>query len=287
MPKVREFGDLAAAGELRCEPQQQLDRQADHVGDVSLDPRDQGRAQSLHRVSAGAPAPLAAREIDVDQLGFELREGHPSGLDPGADREPPLDPVRSEQRQGAKDLVRAAGERLQAPARLAFERRLAKGTTVHDDLGVAGDHQRPPSASRRDRPALRQGVGEHDLTRLPLADLLDLRCDRSEPDSQRFQQRFALRGPGGEDYSSGNQIRISRSADSGESEPCTRLKVTSVPNCPRIEPASASTGSVAPITWRAALTVFGPSSTIATSSPPVMNSTSSPKNGLSVCSSSW
>ena len=37
--------------------------------------------------------------------------------------------------------------------------------------------------------------------------------------------------------------------------------MTSVPNSPRIEPASASTGLVAPISWRAAVTAFGPSST--------------------------
>ena len=41
-----------------------------------------------------------------------------------------------------------------------------------------------------------------------------------------------------------------------------------------------SSGSVAPITWRAAVTASWPSSTIATSGPPVMKSTSSPKNGL-------
>ena len=46
--------------------------------------------------------------------------------------------------------------------------------------------------------------------------------------------------------------------------------MTSVPNSPRIDPASASTGSVTPINCRAALIEFGPSSTIATSGPPVM-----------------
>ena len=47
---------------------------------------------------------------------------------------------------------------------------------------------------------------------------------------------------------------------------------------------SASSGFVAPITWRAAATASSPSSTIATSGPEVMNSTSSPKNGLPSCS---
>ena len=47
---------------------------------------------------------------------------------------------------------------------------------------------------------------------------------------------------------------------------------------------AASTGLVAPISWRAAVTASWPSSTAATSGPPVMNETSSPKNGFSVCS---
>ena len=84
--------------------------------------------------------------------------------------------------------------------------------------------------------------------------------------------------------SSGNQSAISRSADSSESEPWTRLKVTSRARSPRIEPGAASSGSVAPIIWRAAVTASWPSSTAATSGPRVMNSTSSPKNGFSVCS---
>ena len=53
---------------------------------------------------------------------------------------------------------------------------------------------------------------------------------------------------------------------------------------PRIEPGAASSGLVAPITWRAAVTASWPSSTIATSGPPVMKSTRSPKNGFSLCS---
>ena len=62
------------------------------------------------------------------------------------------------------------------------------------------------------------------------------------------------------------------------------LKVTSRAKSPRIEPGAASTGLVAPISWRAALTASAPSSTIATRVPPVMKETSSPKNGFSVCS---
>ena len=59
---------------------------------------------------------------------------------------------------------------------------------------------------------------------------------------------------------------------------------TSMAKSPRIEPVAASSGLVAPITWRAALMASWPSSTSATSGPEVMKSTSSPKNGLPSCS---
>jgi hypothetical protein len=47
---------------------------------------------------------------------------------------------------------------------------------------------------------------------------------------------------------------------------------------------AADRALVAPITWRAAATACSPSSTIATSGPEVMKSTSSPKKGLPSCS---
>ena len=59
---------------------------------------------------------------------------------------------------------------------------------------------------------------------------------------------------------------------------------TSSAKSPRIEPGAASSGLVAPITWRAAWTASWPSSTSATSGPEVMNDTSSSKNGLPSCS---
>ncbi len=54
---------------------------------------------------------------------------------------------------------------------------------------------------------------------------------------------------------------------------------------PRMVPGEALTGSVAPARARNASMARGPSTTMATSGPPVMNSTSSPKNGLLACSS--
>ena len=57
---------------------------------------------------------------------------------------------------------------------------------------------------------------------------------------------------------------------------------TAIAKSPRIEPVVASSGLVAPITWRAALMASSPSSTSATIGPEVMKVTSSPKNGRSV-----
>ena len=48
----------------------------------------------------------------------------------------------------------------------------------------------------------------------------------------------------------GNQSPISRSADSGESEPCTRLSGIESARSPRIVPGAASAGFVAPIVLR-------------------------------------
>jgi hypothetical protein len=59
---------------------------------------------------------------------------------------------------------------------------------------------------------------------------------------------------------------------------------TAMAKSPRIEPGEASSGFVAPMTWRAAMTACSPSSTMATSGAEVMKSTSSPKNGLPSCS---
>src|SRR4051794_7890055 len=53
---------------------------------------------------------------------------------------------------------------------------------------------------------------------------------------------------------------------------------------PRIEPGADLTGSVTPISPRTASWARGPSATSATSGPLVMKSTSSPKNGLPLCS---
>jgi hypothetical protein len=66
--------------------------------------------------------------------------------------------------------------------------------------------------------------------RIATPQLIDPGDDDVELDSQLLEDLPPLRGPGCERYlqgSSGNQIAISRSADSSESEPWTMLKVTS------------------------------------------------------------
>ncbi len=92
-------------------------------------------------------------------------------------------------------------------------------------------------------------VLDHDPLGVSLDDLLDVRDHDLERDAERAEDLSAARRGRREDQpvSSGNQSAISRSADSSESEPCTRLKVTSRARSPRIEPGAASSGSVAPI----------------------------------------
>jgi glutathione S-transferase len=75
--------------------------------------------------------------------------------------------------------------------------------------------------------------------------------------------------------------RISISAFSGLSEPCTEFSPTERANSLRIVPSAAWAGFVAPMISRYRRTAFSPSSTWTTTGPEVMNATSSPKNGRS------
>ena len=69
--------------------------------------------------------------------------------------------------------------------------------------------------------------------------------------------------PGSESQSAswGNQIAISRSADSGESEPCTRFSRLDSERSPRIVPGAALRPSVAPLSARTTSTASSPSRT--------------------------
>src|SRR5262249_8666115 len=81
-----------------------------------------------------------------------------------------------------------------------------------------------------------------------------------------------------------NQSATSRAADSGESEPCTRLSGIESARSPRIVPGGESAGFVEPIVDRTTGIAPSPSSTTASVGAEVMTSTSSPKNGFSACS---
>ena len=75
---------------------------------------------------------------------------------------------------------------------------------------------------------------------------------------------------------SGRKCRSRAAADSSESLPCTRFSVNKMPRSPRIVPGAALRGLVAPIIVRTTSHVSsGPSSTIATTGPRLMNATRS------------
>ena len=91
------------------------------------------------------------------------------------------------------------------------------------------------------------GILNHLNLRLPTRKLANPGYHNLKFNAQLPKNLTSLRRSGCEDYSSGNQIPISRSADSSESDPWTMLKVTSSAKSPRIDPGAASTGLVAPI----------------------------------------
>ena len=69
---------------------------------------------------------------------------------------------------------------------------------------------------------------------------------------------------------------VSRSADAAESLPWTRFSVNRMPRSPRIVPGSAWRGLVAPTIVRTTSQVSsGPSRTMATTGPRLMNATRS------------
>src|SRR5690606_26301561 len=69
------------------------------------------------------------------------------------------------------------------------------------------------------------------------------------------------------DQSAGNQSAISRSADSGLSEPCTRFSRLEREKSPRMVPGAALRPSVAPLRPRTTSTASSPSRTTQTSGP--------------------
>src|SRR5579862_6281763 len=98
--------------------------------------------------------------------------------------------------------------------------------------------------------------------------------------------RQGARSDGDYEARSGKKSAISLFAESGPSEPWTRLSGILDARSPRIVPGEASDGSVAPMIERTSFHVSGvPSRTIANTGDVVMNLTMSEKKGLSRCSS--
>ncbi len=112
---------------------------------------------------------------------------------------------------------------------------LAEQPAVERDVRVDAEHDRPLPRPGLAQPGsgLAPGVLEHDRLRLALAELLDLGDYRLEHDPEALEDLPPAWRRRGEDQAltsySPNQIPISRSADSSESEPWTRLNVTSSP----------------------------------------------------------
>ena len=100
-------------------------------------------------------------------------------------------------------------------------------------------------------------VLDGDLDGVARLQLLGVADDDVKGDAELLQDRPPLGRAGCQDQAAqrfGKKIAASRAADSFESEPWTMFWPTSSAKSPRIEPVAASSGFVAPITWRAAFT---------------------------------
>src|SRR3954454_4173094 len=180
--------------------------------------------------------------------------------------------------------MRSPTEPVEEALRMGLAGGLAQEMSIEGDVSVDSEDGSPLPRLVGDGLCLQAGVFQDErFRRRPASQFLDLRRGNLELNASRGEQLPPPRRRGGQDQAP-NQVSISRSADSSESEPWTRLYVTSVARSPRIEPGAASSGLVAPITCRAAATASGPSRIAATSGPPVMKSTRSQKNGFSACS---
>src|SRR5919197_4562414 len=78
------FGFPCAGEQLRDELEEQVHRQPDHVRQVAFDALDQARSEPLDGIGASAVAPLAEREVGVDQALGELAERDLRARDAGA-----------------------------------------------------------------------------------------------------------------------------------------------------------------------------------------------------------
>src|SRR3954462_5951311 len=268
----------ARGKQVRTQLEQPRQGQPDDVQIVALDSGDERCAAPLDRVAARAALPLPRPHVPLERSPVEASERHPRALDRGREQLAAFD-----EGDPAHHLVGAPGEaREEAPGSLLVPR-LAEDVAVERDVGVRAEHERV-ARGLGDRECLAARVLLGHPGRVAARLLLHPRDAHLEGDPGLLEDRPPLRRPAREDQTSGKNSFASRSADSGEWGPGAMFWPTSTAKSPRMEPGAASSGLVAPITWRAATTAWSPSSTIATSGPEVMNDTSSPKNALPSCS---
>ena len=132
----------------------------------------------------------------------------------------------------AEHLVSPPRHPLQILPSLNLAFRLPQGLLVQDDIRIAGNHKRPRASLHG--PGLHPRVLHHLHLRIPTRQLLHPGHHHLELDPQLPKNLFSLRRAGREDHpqlpsgaisgaraqdSSGNQIPISRAADSSESDP--------------------------------------------------------------------
>ena len=251
-------------GEVRDEVEQAREREPDDVEVVALDARDERGAAALDGVAAGAALPLAGlRRTSPASAGVGGAEVDLGDLDGGGgDLAVAGEGDRRRRPGGVRPARRARYSRAWAASRGLPRMSPSTATSVSAPSTSVARH--------RQRLAARVLLGDGDRVAVRL--LLDVRR------RGRRRRRRAARGSraaGGDAdasaQSSGKNRPASRTPDSGESEPWTMFWPTAIAKSPRIEPVVASSGLVAPITWRAALIASSPSSTIATIGPEVMN----------------
>src|SRR5215213_2665351 len=120
LPVTRRKSWQTAQEELRGQLGEQADRQPDDVGHAALEPLDQGRAEGLDRVAAGAPAPLAESHVALLLLLGNGPEDDRRPLEPAALR------ALAEDDEAAHHLMGAARHAVEVVASLGLVGGLAE-----------------------------------------------------------------------------------------------------------------------------------------------------------------
>src|SRR3954453_23357940 len=225
--------------QLGHEVDQALQRQADDVEIVALDTRDQDRPGALDGVAAGAPAPLRGAHVPVQQRGARVAEVDRGDLGRGVG-----ELAVTDNGDRPDDLMAATGQARDVGARLGLVGGLAEDVAADGHQRVGAERERLRHGQRL---AARVLLGDGDRVAVGL--LLDARDADVERDADLLEDRAPLRRRRRERQpSSGKNSPASRMPDSGASDPWTMLVPPSIAKSPRIEPGTASSGLVAPIT---------------------------------------